>query len=145
MLIEEMTEVQKPSVVYEDNQGEIFLASNRQVGMHTKHIGICHYFLRGLVEYKYMGINYIRTEENPADIMTKNFSESDYVKQTMRITEVELWELVETVRDHVKNNRALYGVMDFDSTEYWSHTLAEVANGGNRNEYILVTISMVGK
>ena len=29
MLLEEMTEMEKPSIIYEDNQGVIFLAKNR--------------------------------------------------------------------------------------------------------------------
>ena len=72
-----MTEVQKPSAVYEDNQGTIFLANNRQVGMHTNHIDICHRFMWDTVEDKDMNINYIRSEENPVDITTKNCSEAD--------------------------------------------------------------------
>ena len=35
--------------------------------------------------------------------MTNNFSEADYVKHMKIITEVELWYLVETVRENVKN------------------------------------------
>ena len=50
MLLEEMSEVQKPEFVNKDNQGAIFLAKNRQVGMCTKHIDICHHFLRYMVE-----------------------------------------------------------------------------------------------
>ena len=73
MLLEEMTEVQKPSVVYEENQGYILLAKNRQVGMHTKHIDIIHHFLIHMVEYKYLDVNYIKSEEKPADIMMNPF------------------------------------------------------------------------
>ena len=62
MLLEEMTETQKPSVLYEHNQGEIFLAKNRQVGMCTKYIDICHHFLKDLVEDKYTNIKYIKSE-----------------------------------------------------------------------------------
>ena len=40
MLLEEMIKVQKPSVIYEDNQGVTFLTNNRQVDMRTKHINI---------------------------------------------------------------------------------------------------------
>ena len=47
-----MTEVQNPSVVYEDNQGSIFLANNRQFCMRAKPIGICRQFLRDMVEDK---------------------------------------------------------------------------------------------
>ena len=51
MLLEEMTEVQKPSVVYEENKEEIFLANNIQVGMCTNHIDICHHLNRYCAEY----------------------------------------------------------------------------------------------
>ena len=72
MLLGEMTEVEKPFVIYEDDQGTIFLAKNRQVGIHTKHIDIRHRFLRYIVEDKNLDIQYIRSEENPAEIITKN-------------------------------------------------------------------------
>ena len=61
MLLGEMTKVQNPSIIYEDNQGTIFLANNRQVGICTKHIDICHHFLWDIVEDKYIGIKYIRS------------------------------------------------------------------------------------
>ena len=35
MLLVQMTKVKKPSVIYEDNQGAIFLEKNRQVGIRT--------------------------------------------------------------------------------------------------------------
>ena len=90
ILLEEMTKVQKPSVVYEDNQGEIFLAKNGQVDMHTKKIDICHHFLRNMVEDKNMDIKYISSKENPAGIMTRNFYEVDCVKHMKSITEGEI-------------------------------------------------------
>ena len=98
MLLEYMNEVQKPSVVYEDNQGSIFLANNRQVGMLTSHVYIRHHFLRDMVEDKDMDIKDITIKENPAGIMMKNCSEAYYVKHMKMITEGELWDLVETVR-----------------------------------------------
>ena len=87
MLLREMTEVKKPSVIYEDNQGVIFLVKNRQVGICTKHIDICHHFLRYMVEVKDIDIQYIWSEENPADIMTKNTSEADFARHMRWITE----------------------------------------------------------
>ena len=56
MLLEEMNEIQKPSVVYEDNQGAILLAKNRKIGMSTKRIGIHHHFIKDMVEDKDIGI-----------------------------------------------------------------------------------------
>ena len=81
-----MIELHKPSVLYENNQGAIFPVKNSQVGICTKHIDICHHFMRDMMEYKDIDIKYIRSEENPADIMTKNTSEAYFVKHIKRIT-----------------------------------------------------------
>ena len=86
MSLEEMTEVQNLSVVYKDNQGSILLAKNRQVGMRTKNIDIRHHFLRDMAENKDIYFKYIWSEDNPADIMTKNTFEAYFVKNTKRIT-----------------------------------------------------------
>ena len=64
ILLEEMTDVQKPSAIYKDNQGSILLAKDRQVGIHTKHIDILHHFLRDMVEDKDIDIKYIMSEKN---------------------------------------------------------------------------------
>ena len=40
--------------------------------MHTKHIDICHHFIRYMFKEKDMDIKYINSEENPTDIITKN-------------------------------------------------------------------------
>ena len=72
MLLGETTEVEKTSVIYEDNQGENFLAKNRDVGIFTNHIDIRHHFLQDMVEGNDIDIHYICNEYNPVDIMTKN-------------------------------------------------------------------------
>ena len=133
-LLGKISEEHKPEVVHKDNQGEILLANNRQVGMHTKPIDTCNYFMRYIPENKDLDINYIRSKENPADIMMKNLSEAEHAKQTKIFTEGELWDLMEIRRENVKNNEVLDGVMDFESTEYSSHTLANTMNQENRNE-----------
>ena len=87
ILLEEMTEVQKTEVLYKDNQGFILLENNNKVGIRTKHIDIFHHFLKGMVEDKDMDIEYIRSEENPAYIMTKIVSKTYYAKHAHEITE----------------------------------------------------------
>ena len=134
MLLEEMTEVQEPSVIYEDNPDAISLANNSQVGICTRKIDICHHFLNDMVEYKDIDIQYIRSEDNPADIMTKNTSEAYFTRHMKRITEVELWELVDTGRENVKKTGVMNNIITRDKTEYSSHALAEVMYGKNRNE-----------
>ena len=59
MFIGKMTRVQKPSVIYEDNQGDIFLAKNKQFIILTNHIDIWHYFMRDMAEDKNIDIQYI--------------------------------------------------------------------------------------
>ena len=129
-----MTEVQKPSVIYEDNQGEVLIANNRQVGMRTKNINIRHHFLRDMVEYKDIGIKYIWSEKNPAYIMTKNTSIVYLVKHMKKITEGELWEIVETGRGNAKNTRATDYIVKFEKTEYYFHSLSRVVGVENRND-----------
>ena len=129
MLLEEMTKVQKPSVIYEDNQGAILLAKNRKVVLRTKHINIPHHFLRDMVEDKDIYIQYIQSEDNPEDIMTKNTLEAYFSKHTKRITEGELWELMDNGRKNVNHTRVTDDVINCDNTEYYSHALAEVVDG----------------
>ena len=45
MLLGEMNKVERPYIIYDDNQGGIFLAKNSQVGIHTNHIDIRHHCL----------------------------------------------------------------------------------------------------
>ena len=60
--LEEMNKVQKPVVVCEENQGDIFLSKYRQVVIRNKHIDIRKHFLRDIVEDKDIDIKYIRSE-----------------------------------------------------------------------------------
>ena len=81
-----MAEVQKPSVVYEDNRGAIFLAKNRQVVIRTKRIDICHHFLKDMVEDNDIDIHYVWSEYKPTEIMTNNTLEEDFSRHMKRIT-----------------------------------------------------------
>ena len=109
--------MQKPSVIYKDNQGTIFLAKNRQVVIRKKHIDIHRHFLRNMVKKKDMYVNYIWSEYNPADIMTKNTLEAYFARHIKRIAEVEHWELVDTGRGNVKNTGVTDDVITCDKTE----------------------------
>ena len=93
-----MTEGKNSSVIYEDDQGMIFIAKNRQVDIRKKHIDIRHHFLRDMVEEKDIYIQYIRSKYNPAEIMTKNTSEADFSRHMKKTKKGELWELVDTGR-----------------------------------------------
>jgi hypothetical protein len=76
MLLREITgEEQETSILHEDNTGAIFMVNNSQVGARTKHIDIRHHHVKDMVEEKELVVKYIKSELNPADIMTKNVRE----------------------------------------------------------------------
>ena len=54
-----------------DNQAAIFLAINPAVERRTKHIDICHHYIREQVETKVIDLYHIAGEENPANLFTK--------------------------------------------------------------------------
>ena len=126
--------MENPSVIYEDNQGDIFLAKNMQIGFRTKPINIHNCFLRDMAEEKDIDIQYIRSEVNPAEIMTENTLEADFARRMRRITEGELWELVDTGRENFKKTGVMDDVITHNNTEYSSRTLSEVLNRINRNK-----------
>ena len=72
MLLQEIGVGEFPGKIFEDNEGAIFLAKNQQVSMRTKHIDVRYHFVRDLVESKFLTLEYVPTEDNYADIMTKN-------------------------------------------------------------------------
>ena len=79
-------------------------------------------------------IQYIHSEENLYDIMNKNTLETDFARHMRKITEVELWELVDTGRENTKKTGVTDDIITRDNIEYSSHQLAEVVDGINRNE-----------
>lgn len=54
-----------------DNQSALKLASSHQTHNRTKHIDVRYHYVRDVVDYKYVKIKYIPTEDMPADLLTK--------------------------------------------------------------------------
>ena len=57
-----------------DNQGAIFLASNPAQEHHSKHINIRFHYIREQIENKKVRLSYVQTNEQYADLMTKNLN-----------------------------------------------------------------------
>jgi hypothetical protein len=65
--------------LYCDNQGAIFLATNPAQEMRSKHIGIHYHYIRECVEEgDKIDLFYIPTDEQLADIFTKNLSSAKF-------------------------------------------------------------------
>jgi hypothetical protein len=75
MLLHEIATNIYPSVVYEDNQGCIYLVKNQQVGARTKHMGVRLHWIREEVAAGRVILIFVRSEEQISDMLTKNVPE----------------------------------------------------------------------
>ena len=69
-----------PTTIYEDNQGAIELAKNAKFHNRTKHIDICHHFVRERVLSNEIRVIYCPSEDMVADIMTKGLPKCTFEK-----------------------------------------------------------------
>jgi hypothetical protein len=54
-----------------DNQGALALVKNPHLHERSKHIDVCHHYIRDLAEKQKLEIKYIPTDQMPADGLTK--------------------------------------------------------------------------
>ena len=77
--------VELPITVYVDNVGAIWLSNNRNTGDRTKHIDIRTAFVKEYQEDGKIIIKFVKSEENDADIFTKNTSSIIYQKHQEKL------------------------------------------------------------
>ena len=87
-----------PGNILQDQEGPFFLAKNQQVSMRTKHIDIRYHFIRDLMESGILILEYVSTEDNYADIMTKNTTAN--VLNKLFMTGIQVGNIV-TKRENV--------------------------------------------
>ena len=80
MLLEEIGYKLGPLPICSDNQGAIFISSNPVMERRSKHIDIRYHYIRELIEDKKVEVFYISTDENPADLFTKNLGRIKFLK-----------------------------------------------------------------
>jgi hypothetical protein len=73
-LLKEIAFCTTPGILLEDNTGAIYLVKNQQVGQRTKHIDVRWHFIRELYDAGKIAVKFVRSENNEADINTKNVS-----------------------------------------------------------------------
>jgi hypothetical protein len=61
-----------PIPIYADNQGSIFIGSNPVQEIRTKHIDVKYHYVRECIAVKKIVLYHVPTEDNTADIFTKN-------------------------------------------------------------------------
>ena len=78
-------EVELPMTVYVDNTGAIDLAKNWSTTGRTKHIDIRFHYLREMSDNDMIDLIFVPSEENHADMFTKNLGEQPFGKGTESI------------------------------------------------------------
>ena len=73
-----------PIIVHCDNIGAIYLGHNAKLLQRTEHIDVKHHFVREYVEKGLIKIVFVKSEENDADIWTKNVKQDTYEKHTSK-------------------------------------------------------------
>ena len=64
----------KPIVVFEDNEGAKALAENPLSSAHSKRIDVRHYFIGSLVKCGKIKTNFVSSEQQHADMLTKDLA-----------------------------------------------------------------------
>jgi hypothetical protein len=72
------TGLKVPIIVKIDNLGAIYLSKNHSLVQRTKHIDIRRYFVRELVEQGIIKTEFVGTDDNDANIHTKNTPEETF-------------------------------------------------------------------
>jgi hypothetical protein len=89
-LIAELTgEMLEPTVVYCDNQSCIKLSKNPVFHDRSKHIDIRYHFLRDRVQKGAVALEYIQTDQQVADILTKPLAKGKFEMFKERLGLVE--------------------------------------------------------
>jgi hypothetical protein len=71
--------------VFEDNSGAVEIAKFPKYRPRTKHLNIRLFHFRGYVDRSEITIHAIRSEDQPADVLTKPLSEKSFVKHRKQI------------------------------------------------------------
>jgi hypothetical protein len=69
-----------PILLFGDNQGSIFIASNPVQEKCSKHIDLCYHYIRDVVQDGKVELFFVEGTQNPADMFTKNLGRVKFLK-----------------------------------------------------------------
>lgn len=110
-LLNEITRAVTPGILAEDNTGCIFLIKNQATSSRTKHIDIRAHLMREHYMEGRFDVVQVDTEEQDADILTKNLPEKDYTKHAQNLREgrpyiYQNWDDIVMQAKQPKNDKA---------------------------------------
>ena len=76
-------EINLPIIVRVDNVGAIYMTENTTTSTRTKHVDTRYHFVKEFIDENFLKIVFVRSEDNDADIFTKNTS-GDISKDMVR-------------------------------------------------------------
>ena len=85
---------ERPIKIHVDNIGSIFMSKNRSSGDRTKHIDIKYHFIREQIENGLVEVVFVRSEENLADVFTKNLNGESFRFHQSKLLKNEHQEVV---------------------------------------------------
>jgi Reverse transcriptase (RNA-dependent DNA polymerase)/gag-polypeptide of LTR copia-type len=74
-----------PTVLHADNTAAIAMAQNPTMSPANKHIELRHHFIRDHVALNHINLQYVRTDNNAADLFTKNLSFNIFSRHVGRV------------------------------------------------------------
>ena len=79
-------EIELPITVRVNNIGAIFMSENTSTSGRTKHLDVRYRYINEMVLDGFLKIQFVKTEENVADVFTKNvtpafLAQRDYLKK----------------------------------------------------------------
>ena len=78
--------MKKPMTLYMDNKGGVDIFNSWSVSGNTRAVSVRFAFIRELKEQGILEIKWISTDDNEADIFTKNLDTATYEKQEAKFT-----------------------------------------------------------
>ena len=77
-------ELERPVTIHCDNVGAIFMGNNAKASLRTKHIDVRYHFIREYIVDGTVEIIFVPSENNDADIFTKNVGKEAHNKHSMK-------------------------------------------------------------
>ena len=77
--------VKLPIIVRVDNLGAIFMSENISVSQRTKHVDVRFRFVQQFTMEGFIKVIFVRTDENDADLFTKNLNGDKYKKHADKL------------------------------------------------------------
>jgi hypothetical protein len=131
----------KPSRLYVDNSGAMFIAHNGAVGSRTKHVDIRERYVTEMASQGELEVIYISTDRNTADVLSKNCKKEIHKKHASNLYQGRFpyssrEDVVSTyAKCSVFANLVANKATNWDFTDVGQTAGTEISNGAELGSY----------